>query len=139
MDQIVETSTQSWGSRLFGSIRSVAVGAILFLVSFPVLWWNEGRAVQTYLSLTEGAGAVVELSSNEVDDSHNGKLIHISGMATTEETLVDPVFNVDSNAIALTRTVKMYAWVEEEETETRKKVGGKKETITTYCYYKDWV
>jgi hypothetical protein len=32
----------------------------------------------------------------------------------------------------------MYQWIEEEKSETRKKLGGGEETVTTYEYKKDW-
>lgn len=37
-----ETTTQSWGSRLGDSLKGIIVGIILFIVSFPLLFWNEG-------------------------------------------------------------------------------------------------
>ena len=40
------TQTQSWISRLGGSFKNVIFGIILFVVAFPVLFNNEGRAVR---------------------------------------------------------------------------------------------
>jgi hypothetical protein len=50
-DSYSESTTESWGSRLMGSIKGVAFGLLLFFAAFFVLWWNEGRSVETYKSL----------------------------------------------------------------------------------------
>ena len=60
-DTFRTVSSESWFSRLAGSIKSVLVGIVLFLVAFPLLIWNEGRAVQTAKSLREGASHVVSV------------------------------------------------------------------------------
>ena len=52
-DSFSEVSSQSWFGRLGNAIKSVLLGIILFVVSFPLLWWNEGRAVHTAQGLTE--------------------------------------------------------------------------------------
>ena len=54
-DPFTVTTNESWGSRLVNSIKSVIFGFVLFVVAFPLLFWNEGRAVQTARSLEEGA------------------------------------------------------------------------------------
>ncbi len=55
-DTFTSTTSTSWGSNLFGSIKSVLFGFVLFVISFPLLIWNEGRAVHTAKGLTEGQG-----------------------------------------------------------------------------------
>ena len=40
---------------------------ILILAAFPLLWWNEGRAVKTAQGLSEGAGAVVSVEAGPMD------------------------------------------------------------------------
>ena len=102
-DQIVETSSQSWISRLMESIKAVLVGLFLFLISIPLLWWNEGRAVQTYNSLMEGAGAVVAVVADKIDAANEGKLIHLNGKAQTTVTLADPDLGVSATAIRMSR------------------------------------
>ena len=44
---VTETTTESWGSRLGNSIKGVIVGLGLFVLGFPVLFWNEGNSVKT--------------------------------------------------------------------------------------------
>ena len=83
------TSSESWFSRLFGSIKSVLFGLILFIAAFPVLFWNEGRAVKTARSLKEGAGAVVSVPADAVNAANEGKLVHVSGAVATEAPVAD--------------------------------------------------
>ena len=135
---VTETTNIGWGSRLMSSIKGVIFGLVLFVGAFIVLFWNEGRAVRTHKGLQEGAGAVVSVSAEKVDGGNEGKLVHMTGEATTDETLSDPAFNVSANAIKLHRSVEMYQWKETKETKTRKKVGGGQEKTTTYDYEKVW-
>lgn len=135
----VVVSRDSWLSRMAKSVAGVGIGSILFLVSFIVLFWNEGRAVQTEKSLTEGAGTVKSVPAEKVDPSFESKLVHLTGTATTAETLDDTEFKVSApNAIKLERTVEMYQWRENSHTEERKRAGGSVDRITTYDYEKTW-
>jgi transmembrane protein TMEM43 len=137
-DSFSVTSNQSWFSRLFGSIKSVLVGLIFFVGAFPLLWWNEGRAVRTARSLSEGAGSIVSSPADSIDASKEGKLVHMSGAVTTEQPVVDDELAVQVQGVKLLRNVEMYQWAEEKKSETRKKLGGGEETVTTYSYKKDW-
>ena len=87
-----EITSQSWFGRIGESIKSFLVGILFFLGSFPLLFLNEGRAVRTEKSLHEGAGAVVSVGSDRVDPANNQKLVHMTGKASTGETLTDPDF-----------------------------------------------
>ena len=137
-DNFTEVTSQGWGSRLLESIKGVLVGAAFFLGSFPLLWWNEGRAVKTAKSLEEGAGAVISVASDRVDTGNQGKLVHVSGQATTSETLSDPEFGISVPAIRLERVTETYQWDEDEKSETKNKLGGGTETVKTYSYTKVW-
>lgn len=137
-DSFTVTSSKSWFSRLAESIKSVLVGLVLFVVSFPILWWNEGRAVKTARSLEEGAGAVVSVAPDQVAPANEGKLVHATGTISTDGPVVDADLGVQANAVKLVRNVSMYQWIEEEKSETRKKLGGGEEKVTTYEYRKDW-
>jgi hypothetical protein len=137
-DSYTEVTSQGWGSRILASIKGVLVGGAFFVGSFPLLVWNEGRAVKTARSLEEGAGAVVSVPADRVDAGNQGKLVHVSGEATTGETLADPDFGVSAPAIRLERVVEMYQWDEDEKSETKNKLGGGTETVKTYTYKKVW-
>lgn len=135
---VTVTTRQSWFSRLGRSVAGIVGGVLLFLAGLGLLWWNEGRAVRTARGLEEGAAAVVSLAEPRVDPASDGRLVHLSGMASTTGVLRDDVFDVEAEAIALRRTVEMYQWREESRSETRNRVGGGTETVTTYTYDRVW-
>lgn len=137
-DRVSVTTSQSWFSRLADSIKSVVFGLVLFVVGFPLLFWNEGRAVKTARSLTEGAGVVVSVSPDAVDPANDGKLVHVSAFTATDDVLVDDTFGISENAIRLERYVEMYQWVEDESSTSETKLGGSKKTTTTYDYSMEW-
>jgi hypothetical protein len=137
-DQFREVTTRSWGSRVMGSFVGVLIGLLLFIGSFPLIFWNEGRSVDRIRTLGEGRAAVVSLSSDQIDSAHQGGLIHISGVATTDEVLKDLPFGVQENALKLKRLVEMYQWQEKSESKTTKNLGGSETTETVYSYEKIW-
>jgi hypothetical protein len=137
-DSYTEVSSESWFSRIGGAIKGVLFGLVLFIVAFPVLFWNEGRSVKTYKTLKEGGGAVVTVAAERVDPANAGKLIHVTGKADMNATLTDPVFGVSTKALKLSRVVEMYQWEEKTEKKTKDKLGGGTETVTTYTYNKEW-
>ncbi len=137
-DRFTEVTTQSWGSRIKSSLSGTVVGLIMFVAAFPLLFWNEGRAVQRAKALEEGAGIVLSVTADQVDARNQGRLIHLSGTPTTDELLADPLFGVQEKAIKLRRVVEMYQWQESAHSETKEKLGGGTETTTTYSYGKDW-
>ena len=137
-DSFTEVTTKSWGTRLGESIKGVLFGLVLIVGSCVFLFWNEGRAVQTQRSLTEGASLVVSVDPARVDPANDGKLVHLSGDLKPGAPLTDPDFTVSATALRLVRTVEMYQWKEETKTETRKNVGGSEETVTTYEYVRTW-
>ena len=137
---VTETTTVSWGSRLGSSIKGVLAGLALFVIGFPVLFWNEGNSVKTAKALDEGEGACIPVESIEkVDPEMEGQLVHMTGVATTQDVLTDDQFGVSATAIALKRTTEMFQWVEHSETKETKKLGGKVERTTTYTYSKEWL
>lgn len=133
-----EVTQVSWFSRIGKSIVGALIGLVMAVVAVPLLFWNEGRAVQTARSLEEGAGAVVTVPVDRVDPANEGKLIHVTGTSATTETLSDSQFGVSANAIRLERNVEMYQWDERKKTKSRKKLGGGEEQVTTYEYDKKW-
>jgi len=136
---VTETTTESWGSRLGGSIRGILFGIAMFIAGFPLLFWNEGDAVKTAKAIDEGEGACVSLDSNaKVDPEMNGKLVHLTGKADTKDVLTIDTFGVSETAICLKSEVEMYQWIEESRTSEKKKLGGSVEKTTTYTYKQDW-
>ncbi|HRR33289.1 MAG TPA: TMEM43 family protein [Kiritimatiellia bacterium] len=135
--ETTEVQNPNWLSRMGSSIKGVLVGAVLFLVAFPILFWNEGRAVKTAKGLSEGASAVVDIGIDAVDATNEGRLVHVSGRAETDETLSDETFGVAATALRLNRSVEIYQWVEHKDVKREKK-GDKTIETTTYTYKTEW-
>ncbi len=134
-----EVSHESWFSRIGNAFFGILIGLVMFLASFALLWWNEGRAVARARTLAEGKKAVVDIKPDQVLPENEGKLVHITGKADTEETLQDKKFAVSvPKVLQLIRVVEMYQYKEKIDTRTEKQLGGGKKTITTYTYPKVW-
>lgn len=137
-DSFTEVTHQSWGSRLQEQATQSLVGFVLFLAAFPLLFWNEGRSVDGFKALEEGKGAVVAVEAGSVDPSNDGKLIHFTGDATTDQLLSDADFGIETTALKLRRISEMYQWEEEKEERKEKTSGGGEKTVTSYKYRKTW-
>ena len=90
-DSFTETTSQAGSSRLMESIKSVPrrPRPLRARLSPPVLERGT-RAVRTAQSLEEGAGVVVSVAAATVEAGNEGRLVHLSGEATTTETLSRP-------------------------------------------------
>ncbi|MGI6783049.1 MAG: TMEM43 family protein [Aminivibrio sp.] len=129
----------SWFSRIGRSFGGVLTGLILIVLASWLLYWNEGRTVKTGGAIGEAQMLTVRMKDiSKVDSSFDGKLVHASGRAETEKILQDLSFGVEKQAIKLARKVEYYQWVESSRSETRKKLGGGEETVTTYTYDLKW-
>jgi len=137
-DQITRTTQTSWFSRIGSALTGVLVGLVLIVVCVGVLFWNEGRAVKTATGLKQGAAAVISVDAERVDPANDQKLVHVSGPVATMTPLIDPDFGITASGIRLSRKVEMYQWRETTSSETRTKLGGGEETVTTYRYAKVW-
>jgi len=133
-----EVTSQSWLSRLAGAFVGIIIGLVFFVASFPLLFWNEGRAVDRFNALDEGAGAVINVSSTEINSTNDQQLVHLTGFANTDEILSDQEFGVSENALKLRREVQIYQWQEEKSSKKKKKLGGGEKTVTTYTYEQVW-
>ena len=135
-----EVTKTSYGSRLGNSLKGILVGLALFVAATVLLWWNEGRAVKTSKMLKAAETECVDVASvASLDPALEGKLIHATAVAKTDEILTDPTYGVSVNAIRLVRDVEYYQWVEHSSSETKDKIGGGQETTTTYTYSMEWV
>lgn len=134
-DKFTETSTQSYLSRILNSFVGVLVGFLCIFISIFCLYLNEGRT-----DLSRVAKTAIEISSTSAntDQAHKGKLISTTGVFKSDETIGDTLFLNPGNYIAIQRIVEMYAWVEHQQQESHKNLGGSKTTQTTYTYEKQW-
>lgn len=137
-DSYTEVTNRSWFSRIGSAFKGILVGLLLIIGAIGLLFWNEGRAVERYKTLKEGGGKVVSVDLSRVDEANQDKLVHVSGRAETQDVVRDVEFNVEAQVISLHRLVEMYQWQESTRSETRKKLGGGEETVTTYSYDKGW-
>jgi len=134
------TTNTSYGQRLGASFKGILGGVVMFIIGTILLFWNEGNFVKTKKAIEEAQGAAVSVSDvSQVDPALNGKLIHATAKADTQEVLTDELFGVSGVAIALKRSVEYYQFTEQSSTKTKEKIGGGKEEVTTYTYRKDWV
>ena len=134
-----ERTTTSWLGRIRNALVGILVGIVCVIGSIWLLVWNEGRAVQTYRALAEGAGIVVSVAPEAIDPAQDGKLVHVSGAIIPDTVPVDDLTGIEAEgAVAVNRAVEMYQWVQHEETKTEKSLGGSEEKVTTYTYTKEW-
>jgi hypothetical protein len=137
--RFTETTTTSWWERIKGAFAGILPGLLLIPASAVLLFWNEGRAVQTARSLAEGAGLVAAAPAERVDPALEGRLIHLTAPLRVTQPLRDAEFGVVAQgAVRLVRSVEMYQWKEEQRSETRSRLGGGQETVTTYSYTRAW-
>lgn len=133
------TTKTGYGQRLGNSVKGVFTGLILFIGATILLWWNEGRAVKTDKMLKQAEKIAVHVDDvSSLNPEMEGRLIHATNMAFTEDILTDSYSGIETVAIKLKREVEYYQWVEKTKTEKKDKLGGAEETVTTYTYSKKW-
>ena len=138
-NKYTEVTRNSWGSRIMSSFVGVLFGIILFLGSFFLVWWNEGNSIRTENDLKKGNKDIISVKSDTPLPANENKLVHLSGKVETADTLIDDEFGIATNAIALSRKVLIYQWVESTTERTEKELGGSEKVITEYNYTKKWV
>jgi hypothetical protein len=137
-DTFTETTHVGFLQKLWNSIVGFFIGLLLIAGAGFGLFWNEGRAVTTARSLSEGAGQVIHVEAGRVAPENEGKLVHVAGPFATKAPLVDNDFEISIPAAVLVRHVEMFQWEQEEKTETKKNFGGSEEQVKTYHYRKTW-
>ena len=135
---VTEVTNQSVFGRIGNSFLGMLFGFALLIGSVVLLFWNEGRAVATAKSLTEGAATVMDVPSDNISSSNDTKLVHVTGDTAVSGSLEDPLFNISEKVVRLRRNIEVYEWKEKKESKSRDKIGGGKETVTTYSYEKVW-
>src|SRR3954449_5626087 len=106
-DQFVTITRTGCLSNILNSFVGVLFGIILFVVAFPVLWFNEGR---TNMATVAKASVLVDGAS--VSAQTEGKQVAVAGTLVSEELLGDTPYLAPGAYIQLNRKVEMYAWVE---------------------------
>ena len=136
-DSFTETHHISYGQNIKNSFSGMIFGLILFLLSFVLLWWNEGNNVAQIYKANFMAKNAVEISADQINRENDNKLVQVSGKALTDATLSDGIITIPK-AFALRRTVEMYQWKENVKTQTKDELGGSTTETKTYSYEKVW-
>lgn len=129
---IVRTKTTGFLGNLMNSVMAIPIGILMFLISFYVLFKNEGLPNMGKICESKSA----EVSADEAGS--DGEFVSVTGELASDSMLGDPQYVQPGNYINLSRSVEMYAHVQHSQSETRDKVGGGTETTTTYTYTQEW-
>ena len=70
-DTYTEEEHEGYCEKLGGAFAGVCIGILFFFGAFPLLWWNEGRAVDYYQAIDEGRSKLVTIDSNLVDSAND--------------------------------------------------------------------
>lgn len=135
---VQEVTTQSWFSRIKSAVAGIFVGFICIIGSFWLIFWNESHGLHTSQSLEQTEKVLITVPNAPVNEGNEGKVVHTSGLATTDDTITDHLIGLTLNAIKLERFVEMYQWKENVETSTESEMGGSEKTTKTYTYEKTW-
>lgn len=137
-DQITRTTHRSWFQRIGSAFTGVLTGLVLMALGIAVLGWNEARSIAQMRGLSEGARMVVLAPLARIDPANEGRLIYLSGLLSVEGRRTDALSGVSAEGVSLKRSVELYQWSETRRSETRTKLGGGEETVTTYSYAREW-
>ena len=118
---------------MINSVKGIVIGFILFIVSFGLLYWNEGRS-----DISVIAKQAVSIDASAQNTALDGKLVAATGDLHTDALLGDGIFLNPGPFLAVQRTVEIFAWVEKESSQTNKNLGGSETTTKTYTYDKEW-
>ncbi|NLE04409.1 MAG: hypothetical protein GX638_06360 [Crenarchaeota archaeon] len=121
---------KSFGKRILDSFVGLLIGFLLFIGSFVVLFINEGHE-----NLDNYARVASEYNQENTYDE--GDLVYIVDSLSATSYAADNYLK-DSDYIYVKRVVEMYAYVENEHTETKENLGGSSTTTYTYSYETKW-
>ncbi len=134
------TTKTSYGKKVGNAFKSTFTGILLIIIGTIAVFWNENRAIKTYRAINDSEKHCVEMNDiSQVNPDFNGKIVHCSGQALTEDVLSDAIFGVSVNGFSLNREVSYFQNIETAHSEDKEKIGGSTETTTTYTYEPGWV
>lgn len=108
----------------------------MFLLSFGVLYWNEGRT--DYAQIAKKS-VVIEATNGAANAQADGQLVSATGKVTAEPMIGDDLYLKPGPYVQVERQVEVLAWVETTESVTRTNSDGSESTETNYLYKTDWV
>jgi hypothetical protein len=131
-------SDESLQEQLAGSPVILVLGAVLGLVLVVAAiggeFYVEHKAINTAVSLEQGAAAAVDAPAEPVNPANDGKLVHVTGKAEAGDPATDPNLGISAPALRLTREVEIYQWKENKEEEKKKD----SKPVVTYTYDRVW-
>ena len=116
--------------RVGNSFKGILGGFVFILIGVVLLWWNEGNNVRNLKTTAEMDKICVDVSSETIDPSNEGKLIATHGKLINEQEMVDEKFNIKITTPLMKRIVEVYQWEEDSSTDD--------DGDTTYTYKKVW-
>ena len=116
--------------RVGNSFKEIFGGVIALIIGICLLWWNEGNNVKNLKTTAEMEKVYVDVKSDSVDSSNEGKLVATHGKVINEEELTDSTFGVTIKTPIMKRIVEVYQWEEDSSTDD--------DGHTTYRYSKEW-
>jgi hypothetical protein len=125
-------------SRFGGALKGMFGGVVLLLVAFGLQFWNESRTQRRDALLGEARGSVQIADAAQPSAAHEGRLVHVSGEATSATPVVDAEFGVSVPALALRRRVEMYQWHEKRHRRSEKQADGSERKVSEYRYEARW-
>lgn len=131
-------TTQSYGSKIGDSLKGVIFGFFAIIASILLLWFNESNSVKEIRKIAEGKKNTVSVDAAVFSPENDGMLVHMSGMAETEDLLVDNEFGFEVNALKFEKVVEMYQYKENKKTEKKDNLGGSTTTTETFTYEEVW-
>ena len=138
-DTDTEETSDSWCDRLSSSCGGICIGLLFFFGAFPLLFWNEGRAVERYDTLNEGQSITKPISVESIDPTNQGELVYFSAPVRSTGNITDPIFGISTDDLKLARDVEIYQWTQKVQNKKQKNVGGSTTTTKTYSYSKEWL
>lgn len=131
-DQVTKVTKRGYGTRILDSIKGIFFGFLLFIASFVLLFWNEGK-----VNLADFAEQAVEVSATESNSLEANSFVSMTGELTTTGAIGDDYLRL-GDYVAVYRDTEMFSWVEDSESSTKESIGGTETVTTTYTYRKAW-
>lgn len=123
------------------AVGACILGFVMVIFSIPVLFFNERLSARSEALLERAAAQCRTVTADTASKENRGWLVHLQNeMLIPAEAVADHRFDatLETNCVRLTSEIEIYQWIEHQQSQTRNKLGGGKETITTYNYTQEW-
>jgi len=106
------TFVETWLMRIAPSFKQVGAGFLLFVLAFPLLFWNEQGTIQLARDFDRDHLDVETVEAGDWSAAQGHSLVYVTGQVTTNEELIDADFRIRSRAVKMRRIVECYQWKE---------------------------